>query len=66
MESVMGGIHRSGFLCPAGVAVQDAIWDSMAFLMHRMSGSWLLSIHPLAQLIFGWLAANHGYPRIAF
>ena len=66
MEFVMGGICRSGFLQPAGVAVHDAIWDSMAFLVHRMSGSWLLSIYPWAQSIFGWLAVNHGYPRIAF
>ena len=38
----------------------------MAFLVHRMRGSWLLSIHPWAQSILGCVAVNHGYPRIAF
>ena len=66
IDSVMGGICQSGFLWPAGVAVHDAIQDSMAFLVCRMSGSWVLLIHPLAQSIFGWLAANHGYPRMTF
>src|SRR5216683_3940448 len=28
----------------------------------RMMGSWEWSIHPRAQLIFGWAVANHGYP----
>ena len=62
----MGGVHQSGFLQLAGVAVHNLIRDSMAFRVCRMSGSWLLSIHPQAQSIFGWLAMNHGYPRIAF
>ena len=62
----MVSVHQSGFLRLAGVAVHNVIRDSMAFLVCRMSGSWLLLIHPLAQSIFGWLAANHGYPRIAF
>ena len=66
MEFVIGGICQSGFLWLAGVVVHNVIRDSMAFLVHRMSYSWLLSIHPQAQSIFGWLVANHGYPRIAF
>ena len=66
MEFVMGGVCQSGFLQPVGVVVHDAIQDSMAFLVCRMSGNWLLSIHPQAQSIFGWLAVNHGYPRMAF
>ena len=66
IELAMSGICWGGFLQPAGVVVHCAIHDSMAFLVCRMSGSWLLSIHPWAQLIFGWLAVNHGYPRMAF
>jgi hypothetical protein len=27
-------------------------------------GSWLVSIHPRLQLIFGWNPANQGYPRM--
>ena len=65
IELVMSGICWGGFLRPAGVAVHCAIRDSMAFLVQRMSGSWLLSIHPWGQSIFGWLAVNHGYPRMA-
>ena len=33
------GICQGGFLRPAGIAVHRAIRDSMAFLVHRMSGS---------------------------
>jgi len=29
-----------------------------------MTGRWEASIHPLAQSILGWLATNHGYPRM--
>ena len=39
IELVTNGICRSGFLRPAGVAVHEVIQDSMAFLVHRMSGS---------------------------
>ena len=39
MELVMSGICHGGFLRPAGVAVHCAMHDSMAFLVHRMSGS---------------------------
>ena len=39
IELVMGGICRNGFLWPVGVAVHNAIQDSIAFLVHRMSGS---------------------------
>ena len=53
MEFVMGGVLRSGFLQPVGVVVHDAIRDSMALLVRRMSGNWLLLIHPQAQSIFG-------------
>src|SRR5712671_643005 len=35
-----------------------------ALASHRMRGSWVVSIHPRAQSILGWFAANHGYPRI--
>ena len=66
MGVVMGNAHRSGFLLPAGMVMHNAIQDSRAFLVRRISGNWLLSIHPHTQSIFGWLAANHGYPRIAF
>src|SRR6266478_2295373 len=31
----------------------------------NMMGSCVWSIHPLFQSILGWMAANHGYPRIA-
>ena len=66
MGSVMDGICQGGFLQPAGVAMHHAMHDSIAFLVHKMSGDWVLSIHPHAQSIFGWLATNHGYPRMAF
>ena len=66
MASVIGGIHWSGFLLPVGVIVHWPMRDSMAFLVCSISGSWVLSIHPLAQSIFGWFAANHGWPRMAF
>ena len=39
MGLVMSGICHGGFLRPAGVAVHHAMRDSMAFLVHRMSGS---------------------------
>src|SRR5712675_3336029 len=35
-----------------------------ALASRRMRGSWVVSIHPRAQSILGWFAANHGYPRI--
>ena len=66
MELVASDICLGGFLLPAGVTVHQVIHDSMAFLVCRMSGSWPLLIHPWAQSIFGWLAVNHGYPRMAF
>ena len=47
------GFHQFGPLQPASVIVHCAMHDSMAFLVCRMSGSWLLSIHPCAQSIFG-------------
>ncbi len=31
----------------------------------RTIGSWVWSIQPLFQSIFGWVAANQGYPSIA-
>ena len=61
-----GGEYLGYTLCPAGVQMHCPICDSVAFLVHRMRGSWLLSIHPWAQSIFGCIAVNHGYPRIAF
>ena len=63
---VIGGIHWDALLLPAGMIVHWAICDSMALLVCKMSGNWSLLIHPHAQSIFGWLAANHGYPRMAF
>ena len=66
IKLVMGGVCWHIFLRPAGIVVHCAIHDSIAFLVCKMSGNWSLSIHPHAQSIFGWLAANHGYPRIAF
>ena len=66
IELMMGNVWQLSFLCPAGVMVHRAIRDSRAFLVWRMSSSCSLSIHPQAQSIFGWLAANHGYPRMAF
>ena len=47
------GFCQFGPFRPAGVIMHCAMRDSMAFLVHRMSGSWLLSIHPCAQSIFG-------------
>ena len=32
----------------------------------KMIGNWVWSIHPCFQSIFSWLAANHGYPNMAF
>ena len=32
----------------------------------NITGSWVVSIHPLFQSIHGWNAANQGYPSIAF
>ena len=63
---LMGGVCRSALLHPAGVVIHHAIHDSIAFLMCKMSGNWSLLIHPHAQSIFGWLAVNHGYPKMAF
>ena len=62
----LGGGCLVCLLWLAGVWVHCPIHDSMAFLVHRMRGNCLLSIHPWAQLIFGYVAVNHGYPRIAF
>ena len=62
----LGGGHLCCLFWPAGVCVHCPIHDSMAFLVHKMRGNWLLLIHPLAQLIFGCVATNHGYPRMAF
>ena len=66
IELVVDDICLWVFLHPAGVMVHWEIRDSKAFLVWRMSGSCLLSIHPQAQSIFGWLAVNHGYSRMAF
>ena len=66
IELEVVGFHLLGLFRPAGMIAHCVMCDLMAFLVHRMSGSWLLSIHPRAQLIFGWLAVNHGYPRMAF
>ena len=57
---MMGDVHWGGFLLPIGVTTHFPIHDSMAFLVHSISGSWVLLIHPLAQSIFGWFAVNHG------
>ena len=40
----------------------------MAFFVlsaRKTIGSWVWSIHPCFQSIFGWFAANHGYPNMA-
>ena len=66
IELEVVGFCLLGLFQPAGVIVHWVMRDLMAFLVRRMSGSWVLSIHPCAQLIFGWLAVNHGYPRMAF
>ena len=60
MESVVSDTHRSSLLLPIGVIMHHPIHDSMAFLVHSISGSWVLSIHPCAQSIFSWFAVNHG------
>jgi hypothetical protein len=36
-----------------------------AFEAHKTIGSWVWSIHPFFQSIFGCTAANHGYPKMA-
>ena len=59
IESVMSGARWSGFLQLAGIVVHCPMCDSIAFLVHSMSGNWLLSIHPHAQSIFGWFSVNH-------
>ena len=53
IELEVVGFRQFGPFRPAGVIVHCMMCDSMAFLVHRMSGSWLLLIHPHAQLIFG-------------
>ena len=63
---VIGSICQDTPLLPAGMIVYRAIHDLMALLKCKMSGNWSLLIHPHAQSIFGWLTANHGYPRMAF
>ena len=60
MESVRCDTGRGSFLLPPGVTAHCLMRDSRAFLVRRISGSWVLSIHPHAQSIFGWLAVNHG------
>jgi hypothetical protein len=35
-------------------------WAFFALGAWNMMGSWVMSIHPLAQSIFGCVAANHG------
>ena len=60
MDSVMGVILWGGLLLPPGVIIHHPMRDSIALLVCSMSSSWVLSIHPLAQSIFGWFAANHG------
>src|SRR5580692_892309 len=49
---------------PAGVMlhVPMCVLGFCRFCMMR--GNWLASIHPLAQSMFGCVAANHGYPRM--
>jgi hypothetical protein len=37
----------------------------VTFEAQNITDSWVWLIHPLFQLICGWNAANHGYPRIA-
>ena len=37
----------------------------LALFTFKTIGSWVWSIHPRFQSIFGCMAANHGYPRIA-
>ena len=37
-----------------------------ALLARKIIGSWVWSIHPYFQSIFGWFATNHGYPNMAF
>ena len=59
MESVRHDTGQGSFLLPSGVTMHHPMHDSRAFLVHRISGSWVLLIHPCAQSIFGWLAANH-------
>ena len=44
-SAVMSGIHRGGFLQLAGIAVHDAIRDSKAFRVHRMSGSCVTGVY---------------------
>ena len=59
IESIGCDTGQGGLLLLTGVTVHRPMHDSMAFLVHRISGSWVLLIHPHAQSIFGWLAANH-------
>ena len=60
MELVLGDTHQGGLLLLTGVIVHHPILDSIAFQVRSIRGSWVLSIHPQAQSIFGWLAMNHG------
>ena len=39
IASVMGDVHRSGFLLPIGVTVHCPIHDLIAFLVCNISGS---------------------------
>ena len=53
IKLAMDDVCQWVLLRPTGVVVHWAIRDSRAFLVWRMSGNCLLSIHPQAQSIFG-------------
>ena len=45
--------------------VHGAKMAFFALSAQKIIGSWVWSIHPYFQSIFGWFAANHGYPNMA-
>src|SRR6266403_4369759 len=61
-------LHRRICSCQR-VLVLFCDWDRKRALAAsgalKTMGSWVWSIHPLFQSIFGWVAANQGYPSIA-
>ena len=66
-RELLAGAYGPFTLClPAGVMLHLLMWIFFLSGAHMMSSSCSASIYPLAQLMFGWVAANHGYPRMSF
>ena len=51
---------------PTGVVLHSLMQTFFFLGAHMMSSSWSALIHPQAQSMFGWVAANHGYPKMSF